>query len=624
LIFSDTGGLAQLAAQQLEEDGGETVLVVAGNRFDGSNPRQVTINLDKPEDYRRLFEQETSWRGVLHAWSLDTAFEEADILSGLERAERLGSRSALFLIQALTNIEASDPPKLWFLTRGAQPAWSDPDLGSIAQSPVWGLGRTAALEHPNFWGGLIDVSVEADPQILAPRIALEISSPDGEDQIALSEGLRMVPRLLSTSPPAPAPTIVKPGSSYLVTGGLGDLGPRIADWLAGNGAQELILCSRRALPARENWGELKPSHQFCEQIAAIQKFEEMGIKVRVEKVDIADRDQAESLFLRIRDSQTPLRGIVHAAAEIKLCALQEMSSDDLHSALRAKVEGTWWLHKFSQNLPLDFFVLFSSTAALFGASHLAHYAAANQFLDSFACWRRGAGLPALSVNWGTWEELRALGEKRDEAERFGLKGMPADLALQALSFLVTEGVAQRLVADVDWELLKPAVETRGRRPFFSKIRTKPTIDRQTDPKTAQWLKRLDGTAPEDRRELVSNLIAGEARRILGFHAEDQLDLDRGLFELGMDSLMSVQLKGRLEESIGCALPATLTFTYPTVHALTDFLLSKVLKLSTTGKADVESFGGNAEADEDLANLSDEEIKNMLSAELSSLPRDLRD
>ena len=199
LVFSDTGGLAQQVAQQLEQDGGECILVQAGDRFDASNPRRPIINVDKPEDYRYLFKDGTLWRGVLHAWTLDAVFDEANALPDLEQAEHLGCGSALFLVQALAEMGSSQPPKLWLLTRGAQTAWPQARLNSIAQAPVWGLGRTLALEHPELWGGLIDVAVDGDPQVLAGRIALEMCFPDREDQIALSGNLRLVPRLYVNS-----------------------------------------------------------------------------------------------------------------------------------------------------------------------------------------------------------------------------------------------------------------------------------------------------------------------------------------------------------------------------------------------------------------------------------------
>ena len=626
LVFSDTGGLAQQVAQRLEQGGGECVLVQAGDRFDASNPRRPIINIDEPEAYRCLFKDGTLWRGVLHAWTLDAVFDEANALPDLKQAEHLGCRSALFLVQALAEMGSSQPPKLWLLTRGAQPAWPQTRLNSIAQAPIWGLGRTLALEHPELWGGLIDVAVDSDPHVLAARIALEMCLPDGEDQIALSENLRLVPRLLSAQPPSPTPIAIKQDASYLITGGLGGLGPHIAGWLVKSGARHLILCGRKGLPERSTWEELSPLHRSYQQVVAIQKLERQGTTVHVEKVDVADREQMEALFERMRLSSPPLAGIIHAAADIKFCPLREMSADALHATMRPKVEGTWLLHELSRDLPLDFFVLFSSATTLFGASRIGHYAASNQFLDFLAHWRRAAGLPALSINWGAWEEIRLLGEKRDEVGRFGLKAMAAKLALQALSFLITGGVAQQMVADVDWELLKQAFETRGRRSFFEHLSAKPAIDQRADAPSPGWIEQLDRIAPEDRRELVSSLVAGETRHVLGLNAKEQLDPDRGLFELGLDSLMSVQLKGRLEKSIGCALPATLTFTYPTVHTLTDFLLGEALKLLTTGVIDVgprDESNEEQPLDENLADLSDDEIKDLLSTELSSFFPDSR-
>ena len=154
--------------------------------------------------------------------------------------------------------------------------------------------------------------------------------------------------------------------------------------------------------------------------------------MQVEKVDVADRGQMEALFARVSRSSAPLRGIIHAAADIKFCLLREIDANALHATMRPKVEGTWLLHELSRNLPLDFFVLFSSATALFGASRIGHYAASNQFPDYLARWRHAVGLPALSINWGAWEEISLLGEKRDEVGRFGLKAMPAEQALQGL------------------------------------------------------------------------------------------------------------------------------------------------------------------------------------------------
>ena len=617
LIFSDDGQLADPIADWLESHGGECVIVRASDGLGSPDVSGQSINLDDPAEYRRLLETKKSWRGVLHAWSLDAVLKND--LEDLKKAERLGCRSLLFLVQALVAANISEPPKLWILTRGAQPAWKR--SGSIGQAPVWGFGRTFALEHPEFWGGIIDLDPDSDPGALTERISLEMCYPDGEDQIALSGESRWAPRLVASQPPSATPLTIKADALYLITGGLGGIGPQIARYLIDKGARHLVLCGRRKLPDRRTWQELTPSHEWYRQILSIQALERAGAKVTVETVDVGDGVQMEALFERLRCSPVPVCGIIHAAADISFCSLQEMSADALHAAMHAKVEGSWLLHKLSADLPLDFFVLFSSATGLFGARRLGHYAASNQFLDLLAHQRRQKGLPGLSINWGAWDAIRLLGTKRDEVGRFGLKPMPADLALQAMSRLVADGSPQRMVADVDWELLREAFATRGRSKLFERMPEKVPRERKSDVEGPAWVERLEHVAPEDRRDLIANLVAKETRQVLGLSTDDQLDPDRGLFELGMDSLMSVQLKERLERSIDRSLPATLTFTYPTVRTLTDFLLSQVLNLS--GVAEAASRSETIEAADALADLSEDEIKDLLSEELSSLSADLR-
>jgi len=391
--------------------------------------------------------------------------------------------------------------------------------------------------------------------------------------------------------------------------------------LVDKGARHLILCGRTKLPDHSTWQQLAPSDEWYGKIAAIQALERKGASVAVETVDVGNQAQVDALFDRLRVSPLPLRGIIHAAADIRFCSLQEMNADALHAAMYAKIEGSWLLHKHSDGLPLDFFVLFSSATGLFGASRLGHYAASNLFLDLLASRRREKGLPGLSINWGAWDEIRLLGTNRGEVGRFGLKPMPADLALQAMSHLVVDGSSQRMVADVDWELLREAFATRGRSKLFERLPEKVPHERKPDTEDPLWIERLEQVTPEERRDLLAGLVAKETRHVLGLTGDDTLDPDRGLFDLGMDSLMSVQLKERLQRSINRSLPATLTFTYPTVNALTEFLLIQVLNLS--GAAEVASRSETIQAADTLSELSEDEIKDLLSEELSSLSADLR-
>jgi acyl transferase domain-containing protein/acyl carrier protein/ribosomal protein S18 acetylase RimI-like enzyme len=635
LIFADESGLGERVAAALQKIGGVCVIARPGERFELPAPDRALLRPEVADDYRALLGRDT-WRGVLHCWSLDAEVGLNDVLADLNRAERLGCRSVLFVAQALLAQPPADSARLWVVTRGAQAAWPNLDVKGIGQSPVWGLGRTFAIEHPERWGGLIDVDPDARFDMLAPRVCREMCAPDADDQVALGETVRLSTRLTATQPPAAAQISIRSDASYLITGGLGGLGPAIARWLVERGARHLYLCTQRALPERNSWTRVGPEHDAYERIRAIQDLEQLGAEIHIAIADVADEAQMRALFEQIRADGPKLAGILHAAARIDFCALDAMSPAALHSALRPKVAGSWLLHELSRDLPLDFFILFSSAAAPFGARELGHYAAANQFLDLLAHLRRGAALPGLSVNWGAWDSVRAFGQRPGELTRVGLKAMAGRRALSAMSRLARSGVAQRLIADVDWAVLKAAYETRGRHRLFDRIQPQTAAAvgasaTHVADSGISWREQLSRCAEEDRSECLSTLIAREVRAVLGLDASDSIELDRGLFEMGLDSLMSIQLNGRLARAMGLTLPATMTFTYPTVNALSDYLLREAFPSTPAASAPPPAAAHSAvpparsaEPSADLDSLSDQQVKDLLSQELESLVTDLRE
>jgi acyl transferase domain-containing protein/acyl carrier protein/ribosomal protein S18 acetylase RimI-like enzyme/ubiquinone/menaquinone biosynthesis C-methylase UbiE len=635
LIFADESGLGERVAAVLEKNGGSCVMARPGGQFDLSAPHHALLRPDFAEDYHALLGHRT-WRGILHCWSLDAVVGSNDVLADLDRAERLGCRSMLLTAKALLAQPPADSARLWVVTRGAQAAWPEIDVSGIGQAPVWGLGRTFAIEHPERWGGLIDVDPAAELDILAPRVCREMCWPDADDQLALGEAIRLSPRLMASRPPAAAQISIRSDALYLITGGLGGLGPGIARWLVERGARHLCICSQRALPERGSWPDIGPEHDAYERIRAIQNLECLGAEIHIAIADVADKPQMQAMFGQILAKGPRLAGIIHAAARIDFCAFNAVTPDALHSALRPKVTGSWLLHELSLELPLDFFVLFSSAATLLGARDLGHYAAANQFLDFLAHTRRGMGMSALSINWGAWDSIRSLGQRRDGMARFGLNAMEGTRALSAMSRLVRSGVAQRMIADIDWVVMKAVYETRGRFRFFDRIQPRIAVaagamaPHEADSEVS-WHEQVSHCAGQDGGEQLATLIAREVRAVLGLDAAEPIDFDRGLFEMGLDSLMSVQLKGRLERAVGLALPATLTFTYPTVHALGGYLLREAFRSpsepSTAFRAvdrDAVHPGRNTEPSADLDALSDQQVKDLLNQELDSLLADLRE
>ena len=286
------------------------------------------------------------------------------------------------------------------------------------------MGRSLALEHPQLWGGLVDLDPDA-PQGEALALAGELLDPDGEDQSAFRGGRRHVARLVrGDRPDHRAQALpVRPEGTYLVTGGLGALGLRVARWLVEQGARRLVLVARRGLPGREAWDGLAQDDPAHTPVEAIRELERLGATVIAASADVGDPARMAALFDQVRGLLPPLRGVIHAAGVVTPLPLRDTALEALDAVLRPKVAGTWVLHRLTRELPLDFFVVFSSISSVWGSSELAAYAAANQFLDAFAHAARASGRPVLSINWGPWqgEGMAATAERSRAVKLLGLR-----------------------------------------------------------------------------------------------------------------------------------------------------------------------------------------------------------
>jgi acyl carrier protein len=273
-------------------------------------------------------------------------------------------------------------------------------------------------------------------------------------------------------------------------------------------------------------------------------------------------------------------------------SISDLDLELFQRTCRAKALGGWVLNQLTLHLELDFFVLFSSVAGLWGAAGLGHYAAANQAIDLLAQWRHQRGLRALSVNWGAWQEIRLASEAdKEQYVKSGLHPMPNIQALTALERLISTDRPSAVVASIDWNTLSTVYETRRARPLFAEMRSRPrpesaTIDSvKSAPADSDVSLELKNASPTRRRAILTAHLRSQTVSILGFDSSREIDLDRGLFDMGMDSLMAVELKGRLERSLSVPLPSTLTFNYPTIKALVDYLLSEALDFGSAPTQD---------------------------------------
>jgi myxalamid-type polyketide synthase MxaE and MxaD len=281
--------------------------------------------------------------------------------------------------------------------------------------------------------------------------------------------------------------------------------------------------------------------------------------------------------------------------------------------LRPKVSGTWVLHALTREGPLDFFVMFSSTTGLLGSSMLGHYAAANTFLDTFAHYRRSHQLPAVAVNWGVWDEMRATSDYQARVAQGGLLPLATARALEAFGLMLGAKDAQITVASADWTMLKSVYEAKRRRPFLERLGSRPA-PRTAGAREADLLTRLEAARRTERHGLLVDFVRRAASQVLALPAAE-IEVDRGLFDLGMDSLMSVDLKTRLESGIGRSLPSTLAFNHPTVGALVAYIEKQLPQLFASVEAEPASEPVSHEDTED-DDLSEDELAALLADRLA--------
>ncbi|HEX7843179.1 MAG TPA: SDR family NAD(P)-dependent oxidoreductase [Kofleriaceae bacterium] len=587
VILTDRGGVGEALANQLIARGDRCVRVEPGDEFERLEPNRFRVDVARAEHLTRVFDSihdggELPVHGVVHLWSLDIdrAPGVAD-MAGLEQAHYRTVHSAIAIIQMLaTGAPAAAGARVWLVTAGVQPI---AETRGVVPATLWGLGRTVAQEHPELFGGLVDLAPDASPEAMARQLHRELTGSDGEDQIALREDTRYVARLRRTALPAgrhragPGGFTCRADSAYLVTGGAGALGLLVARSLVEHGARRIILMSRTALPSRASWAQLPPDSRVGVQISSIRRLESLGATIELAAVDVGNPVELAAFFDRYRsEAWPPIRGVVHAAGVLGDRTLVKLEPALLADVFRAKVNGAWLLDRAFADQPLDFFVLFSSIAAVLGSAGQANYAAANAFLDALAHDRRQRGLPALSINWGPWADTGvAAGSGRgDRLARGGAAGIDPDLGLEMFHRLLDHDIAQVTVMPVDWARIARSYPKLARSPFLSQLIGEPHAAGAKPRSDAGTRQRIGSAAPEHREALVTELLIREITAAVG-STGTAVQADQRLDHLGVDSLMGLELRLRLEAELGTSIPMDTLLAGPTISEFAQLLVARI-------------------------------------------------
>ncbi len=586
LILADGGGVGEALAGLVEAQGERSVLVWPGDRYERLGGERFTVHPERREDVRELIRaacgsDQPRCRGVVHLWSLDGVASEELTAARLELGHSLGCGSALRLVQELVEVEWREPPRLWLVTRGVQPVGEESVGPAVAQAPLWGLGRVARAEHPELWGGLVDLDPAPPAGEAAILLWREISNPGSEDQVALRRGERHAPRLVPRRRAgSPAPPRWRPDASYLITGGLGDLGLSVARFMVEQGARRLILLARTELPPRAIWSRFDGGGRLTPRIKAIRELEALGASVHLGSVDVADEARLASFLDSYRrEGWPPIRGVVHTAGVIEDRLLAQLDAAALSAVLRPKVVGAWLLHRLLGEDPLDFFVLFSSLGSLIGQPGQGNYAAANAFLDALAHHRRARGQPALSINWGAWTDLgfaATPGGKRvvAYAARHGIEGFTARQALDVLGRVLWEDWTQVAAMRINRTRLRAAPGAFRESPLLAVLtrdEERPAEVRAADPSILEALAALE---PAARRARLESHVQEQLGKVLRL-APSRIDPRKPLGALGLESLLALEFRNRLQATLGVSLSATVVWNHPTVVDLASYLAGKL-------------------------------------------------
>ncbi len=528
---------------------------------------------------------------IVHIAALDS--ETTPSMRSLLRMQHRNLGGTRRLFRAAIAAELRRP--IWVVTRGAQRV-TDADTVSPVQSCLWGFGRAAALELPQVWGGLADLSEGRENDSdewsrFIDRITAPSDSAVREDQIALRDHVAYVPRLVRrTEEPSGAPLQIRSDATYLVTGGLGSIGLEIAGHLAAHGARHLVLTSRRA-----------PSDAAQQRIDVLG--EQHGCEVRIVTADVADAHDVSRLLTTVQAELPPLAGIVHAAGEIGTTPLSNLDDTELDRVFAGKVWGAWHLSEAAAELKLDFFLSTSSIAAVWGGYGQTAYGAANAFLDGLAWRLREQGIPGISVNFGPWSAGMADAESRARLDQRGVRTLSPTDALAGLADVVAaslNGPPQGIVARIDWARFLPLYQQAGRRAFLAELEPEaPDVAAVTPSGTTQLVQRLTNAPVQQRKKLVTDYLRDAVAEVTRVDAAEIRE-DTGFFDLGMDSLMAVELRRRIEQGVAKEIPVTLVMDHPRLTDAADYLLDDVLGLAERVSAPAPTAVATTRTDEPIA------------------------
>ncbi|MBD8498536.1 type I polyketide synthase [Paenibacillus arenosi] len=593
LLLSDNNGIGNVLADKLINQGNRVVQVRTGHKYEEVLRGEIySINLDSIEDMNRLLdelqvltaEKSLELKRIVHMFGLDIVRTEETELEHLLEAERLGSKSVMHIVQSIAKRNWSKVPTLHIVTNGAQAVRAE-QISKIGQTSLWGIARVIGhQEHRDIWGGIIDLDPAVGIEQAVEHLMYEWSYSSKEDQVAFRDSTRYVARLQEChNVNLPLKTQMRPDAAYMITGGFGALGLLTAKHLISRGARHLILVGRASLPPRSEWNQLESGSSVASRCAAIKELEALGASIHVAGFDVSNATALKRYVEDYRQQGWPeIRGIIHSAGTSKPQMLLTMTGEQLSEILEPKVQGAWNLHRQFLAQELDFFVLYSSVASLVVSPGQASYSAANEFLDGLARYRFALGLPALSINWGPWGEV-GMATQLDLIEFFVKRGnypIATIRGLEALDNVLGYNRPQVMVTPIIWEVCAQNNYPLGEYPMMfddvlAAVRERPENSSSLGEEADILSVLKQSTDHEERAALVQSHVQGVVAQVLLVNRID-LTPEHSLTSLGLDSMLALELKGRLDRSFEMNILVVDLMRDPTIAKLSSLIMDKLV------------------------------------------------
>lgn len=566
LVLSDRGGVGNAVAEQLRSYGKFCTKIdytssaedVAGGKFN-----------DEFAQFWGL-QSEQSY-GLIYLCGLDApSAEQFGFNSNVSDVVWESCAGLVAFVQA-ASARSALPRRICVVTCAAQAVLEGDTMNGVFQTPLWPLTKVIAMEYSDVACTRIDFTHRFDLND-TNKLVRELLEVCGEDAIAHRGTQRYVARLTRAEC---APDLQgrfasdgklhlsHPEGAFLIIGGLGELGLQVAQWLARRGVRRLVLVGRNSPGA--------------EAAALVTNLRRQGVEVMVAQADVAQFTDIQAVLERLDALGYPLVGLVHAATgTLEDGVMTQQTRDRFLKAFSSKVQGAWNLHRLieSRTQKPDHVVLFSSVASLLGNAGQANYAAANGFLEGLSHYRCARGQACVAVNWGVWATpltLRRLDVHFERLKQRGFKPIAIQEGLASLRAVFVESAGQIGVVPMEWSRYL-AENDLVNAPFYAALLRPAALSA----KPAMTLsERIAGASVNQRHELIRACVRDHVIHIAGFNPQDvehdAINDDRSLTDYGIDSLAAIELKNRIQKSVGHVLPLSLAFDYPSVASITDYV-----------------------------------------------------